>query len=58
MKAKSNYSNRRNLTTLGKNTFIKSLLLSCLNQLCVSLPDPDETILEEINAIIIASSGK
>ena len=49
IKTKINYWNRRNLTPLGKITIIKSLLLSSLNHLFISLPNPDDKIIKEIS---------
>ena len=49
--AKINYWNRSNLTPLGKITIIKSLLLLSLNHLSISLPNPDDKIMKEINEI-------
>ena len=49
IKTKIKYWNRRNLTPLGKITIIKSLLLSSLNHLFISLPNPDDKIIKEIN---------
>ena len=49
IKTKINYWNRRNVTPLGKITIIKSLLLSSLNHLFISLPNPDDKIIKEIN---------
>ena len=43
IKTKINYLNRKNLTPLDKITVIKSLLLSSLNHLFISLPNPDDT---------------
>ena len=49
IKTKIKYWNHRNLTPLGKITIIKSLLLSSLNHLLISLPNPDDKIMKEIN---------
>ena len=49
IKTKINYWKRRNLTPLGKITVIKSLLLSSLNHLFISLPNPNEKTMKEIN---------
>lgn len=51
IKIKINYWNRRNLTPLGKITVIKSLLLSSLNHLFLSLPNPNDKILKEIDEL-------
>ena len=51
IKTKINYWHRRNFTPLGKITVIKSLLLSSLNYLFISLPNPDDKILKEINEL-------
>ena len=40
---------RRYLTPLGKITVIKTLLLSRLNHLFISLPDPNEKIISQLN---------
>ena len=40
---------RRNLTPLGKITVIKTLLLPILNHLFISIPNPREETLKEIN---------
>ena len=42
---------RRNLTPLGKITVIKTLLLPILNHLFISIPNPREETLKEINDI-------
>ena len=49
IKTKINYWKRRNLTRLGKITVIKSLLLSSLNHLFISLLNPNEKTMREIN---------
>ena len=51
MKAKIKYWKRRNLTPLGKITIIKSLLLPSFNHLFLSLPNPEDKILKEMNEI-------
>ena len=43
--------NRRYLTPLGKITVIKTLLLPMLNHLFISIPNPDEQTIKEINNI-------
>ena len=43
---------RRYLTPIGKITVIKTLLLPILNHLFISLPNPEENILKEINRIV------
>ena len=40
---------RRYLTPLGKITVIKTLLLPILNHLFISIPNPSDTILKELN---------
>ena len=42
---------RRYLTPLGKITVIKTLLLPMLNHLFISIPNPDEQTIKEINNI-------
>ena len=42
---------RRYLTPIGKITVVKTLLLPILNHLFVSLPNPQENIIKEINRI-------
>ena len=42
---------RRYLTPLGKITVIKSLLLPILNHLFISLPNPIENVVKELNTI-------
>ena len=42
---------RRYLTPLGKITVIKTLLLPILNHLFISLPNPDNNIINEVNRI-------
>ena len=42
---------RRYLTPLGKITVIKSLLLPILNHLFISIPNPNDQILKELNNI-------
>ena len=41
---------RRYLTVLGRITVVKSLLVSTLNYLILSLPNPGENLLKDINA--------
>ena len=43
--------NRRYLTPLGKITVIKTLLLPKLNHLFISIPNPSEQIIKELNNI-------
>ena len=43
--------NRRYLTPLGKITVIKTLLLPMLNHLFISIPNPDEQTIKELNNI-------
>ena len=45
--------NRRYLTPLGKITVIKTLLLPILNHLFISIPNPSEHIIKELNNIFI-----
>ena len=42
---------RRSLTPIGKIVLIKSLLLSQLNHLFISIPNPDEQFLQSISSI-------
>ena len=42
---------RRYLTPLGKITVIKTLLLPILNHLLISIPNPNDQILKELNSI-------
>ena len=43
---------RRTTTPLGRNTIFKSLIISQLNHLFLSLPNPSDTIIKEINSIM------
>ena len=43
--------NRRYLTPLGKITVIKTLLLPILNHLFISIPNPAEQTIKELNNI-------
>ena len=47
---------KRNLTVLGRVTVVKSLLMSKLTYLILTLPDPPEDI--ELNVVFLTSSGK
>ena len=49
--------NRRYLTPLGKITVIKTLLLPILNHLFISIPNPSEHIIKELNNIIFLFYG-
>ena len=49
IRAKINYWKRRSLTPLGKITIVKSLLLSSLNHLFISLPTPNDKKNDERN---------
>ena len=51
MRTKIKYWKRRNLTPLGKITIIKSLLLPIFNHLFLSLLNPEDKILKEMNEI-------
>ena len=52
IKTKINYWNRRSLTPItGKITVIKSILISSLNHLFISLPNPNEKLLKDLNEI-------
>ena len=51
IKTKINYWNRRSLTPIGRITVIKSLLLSSLNHLFISLPNPNEQLLKDLNEL-------
>ena len=42
---------RRYLTPLGKITVIKTLLLQILNHLFISIPNPNDRILNELNTM-------
>ena len=46
--------NRRYLTPLGKITVIKTLLLPKLNHLFISIPNPSEQIIKELNNIFFS----
>ena len=48
---KNNYWNRRSLTPIGWITVIKYLLLSSLNHLFISLPNPNEKLLKGLNEL-------
>ena len=48
---KNNYWNRRSLTPIGRISGIKSLLLLSLNHLFISLPNPNEKLLKDLNAL-------
>ena len=43
---------RRYLTPLGKITVIKTLLLPILNHLFISIPNPNDQIIKEINDVL------
>lgn len=45
--------NRRNLTPIGRITLIKSRIISQLNHLFVTLPNPQPVIIKELNSIIL-----
>ena len=49
--------NRRYLTPLGKITVIKRLLLPILNHLFISIPNPAEQTIKELNDIFLTSCG-
>ena len=49
--------NRRYLTPLGKITVIKTLLLPTLNHLFISIPNPSEHIIKELNNIFFFFVG-
>ena len=51
IRTKISFWKRRNLTPLGKLTAIKSLLLSSMNHLFISLPNPNEKTKKEMNDI-------
>ena len=51
IKTKINYWNRRSLNPIGRITVIKSLLLSSLNHLFISLPNPNEKLLKDLNEL-------
>ena len=42
---------RRYLTPLGKITVIRSILLPLLNHLFISIPNPNEKIMKELNDV-------
>ena len=50
--------NKRLLTPLGKVTVIKTFLLSKLNHIFLSLPNPDPTYLKELNEYFLTLSGQ
>ena len=52
IRTKISFWKRRNLTPLGKITVIKSLLLSSMNHLFISLPNPNEKMIKEMNDIL------
>ena len=58
IKTKSNYWNRRSLTRLGRITVIKSLLLSSLNHLFISILNPNEKLLKDLNDLFLTLSGQ
>lgn len=43
---------RRNLTPIGKITLIKSLIVSQLNHLFITLPNPNEKTIKQLNDIL------
>ena len=43
---------KRSLTPIGRNTIIKSLIISQLNHLFITLPNPSEQFLKEFNSLI------
>lgn len=45
--------NKRNLTPIGRITLIKSPIISQLNHLFVTLPNPQPVIIKELNSIIL-----
>ena len=47
--------NRRYLTPLGKITVVKRLLLPILNHLFISIPNPAEQTIKELNSIFFTS---
>ena len=49
--------NRRYLTPLGKITVIKTLLLPILNHLFISIPNPSEHIIKELNNFFFLFCG-
>ena len=53
IKTKINYCNCRSLTPIGRITVIKSLLLSSLNHLFISLPNPNEKLLKDLNELFL-----
>ena len=44
--------NKRNLTAIGKNTVVKSLILPVLNHLFIALPNPSIEIIKEIKDML------
>ena len=52
IRTKISFWKRRNLTPLAKITVIKSLLLSSMNHLFISLPNPNEKMMKEMNDIL------
>ena len=51
IKTKINYWNRRSLIPIGRIAVIKSLLLSSLNHLFISLPNHYEKLLKDLNEL-------
>ena len=52
MKKVLNAWSRRNLTLFGRRTLIKSLVISKMTHLLMNLPDPEESVLKEMNKFL------
>ena len=57
MKTKNNYWNSRSLTPIGRITVIKSRLLSSLNHLLISPPNPNKKLLKDLMIYFSTLSG-
>ena len=44
--------NKRSLTPVGRNTIIQSLIISQLNHLFITLPNPSEQFMKEFGSLI------
>lgn len=45
--------NKRSLTPVGKVTVVKSLILPLLNQLFISLPNPNDDLIKTIENMLL-----
>ena len=52
MKKVLNAWSRRNLSVFGRRTLIKSLVISKMTHLLMNLPDPEESVLKELNKFL------